>query len=115
MTAFMWRHFWGKATEMVWAKREFSYADYTPYMDHLEKLLLSNPSLYREFIMISTDTPNARDSDYYVGVPNISFLAPFDGFEMVEEKDLPKQINTVHIADQTTDEFKSRFRFRSRR
>jgi hypothetical protein len=38
-------------------------------------------------------------------------MAAFDGFESVDESELPKVIDTLHIADATTDEFKSRFRF----
>jgi hypothetical protein len=39
-------------------------------------------------------------------------MSAFDGFEHVGESDLPKIIDTLHIADATTDEFTSRFRFR---
>jgi hypothetical protein len=46
------------------------------------------------------------------GVPHKAFMAAFDGFEQVERSDLPKIIDSLHIADATTDEFKSRFRFR---
>jgi hypothetical protein len=53
---------------MVWGKRTFEYADYGPYMDRLEKLLMANPAHYREFIMVSTQTSHAGISDYYVGV-----------------------------------------------
>ena len=41
-------------------------------------------------------------------------MSAFDGFEHVGESDLPKIIDTLHIADATTDEFTSRFRFRQR-
>jgi hypothetical protein len=97
---------------MNWVKRRFAYADYAPYMDHLTKLLFANPTLYREFIMVSTKVDNARDSDCYIGVPNKAFLIGFDGFESVEEHELPKEIDTVLVADQTKDPFTSRFRFR---
>jgi hypothetical protein len=39
-------------------------------------------------------------------------LADFDGFDLVQESALPKVIDTLHIADPTTDEFKRRFEFR---
>lgn len=70
---------------MVWAKHRFAYADYSPYFDRLEKLLMANATLYRQFIMVSTETDNAGVSDYYVGVPHKAFLAGFDGFETVRE------------------------------
>jgi arylsulfatase A-like enzyme len=57
---------------------------------------------------------NPELSNYYVGVPDQSFLAEFDGFDIVPESQLPNEIDTVLLADATTDEFKSRFRFRKR-
>ncbi len=46
-------------------------AGYGPYMDHLTQLMDVNPRLYREFsIMVSTKSPDALVSDYYVGLPN---------------------------------------------
>ena len=50
---------------MVWGKRAFEYADYAPYMDRLERLLMANPALYREFIMVSTQRPKPGISAYY--------------------------------------------------
>ena len=97
---------------MIWAKRRFAYADYSPYFDRMEKLLLSNPTLFRKFIMVSTKASGPGESNTYVGVPNETFLAGFDDFELVQESALPKVIDTLHIADATTDEFKSRFEFR---
>jgi len=47
-----------------------------------------------------------------VGMPHKAFMSAFDDFEQVEESNLPKIIDTLHIADATTDEFTSRFRFR---
>jgi len=76
---------------------------------------MANPTLYREFIMVSTKSEGAANSMYYVGLPNEKFMAAFDGFERVEETELPKIIDTLRIADATTDEFKSRFEFKHRR
>jgi hypothetical protein len=61
---------------------------------------------------MSTGVSKPALSNYYVGVP--SFLAEFDGFDIVPESQLPNEIDTVLLADATTDEFKSRFRFRKR-
>jgi hypothetical protein len=78
-------------------------------MDRLEKLLLANPTSYKQFIMVSTRTSKAGVSDYYIGVPHEAFLRAFEGFEITPEADLPKEIDVLHIADATTDEFMSRF------
>jgi hypothetical protein len=98
---------------MMWVKRRFQFAEYAPYMDLLEKLLMANPTLYQEFIMVSVKTEDkSGESEYYVGVPNKALLARFDGFTPVEESELPKEIDTVLIADQTKEPFRSRFRFK---
>jgi hypothetical protein len=96
---------------MIWAKRRFEYAAYAPYQDLFEKLLMANPTLYRQFIMVCTDTDDPGVSDYYIGVPYKAFLAGFDSFEIVGEDQLPKVIDTLCVADATTEEFTSRFRF----
>jgi hypothetical protein len=49
-------------------------------------------------------------SDVHVGVPNKAFLASFDGFEMVAERDVQQVIDTLLIGD--ANKFQSRFRFR---
>jgi hypothetical protein len=104
----------GNKEKMIWAKRQFRFAEYAPYMERLDRLMLANPSMYSQFIMVSTDVSKPALSNYYVGVPDQSFLAEFDGFDIVPESQLPNEIDTVLIADATTDEFKSRFRFRKR-
>ena len=96
---------------MFWAKRRFAYAEYAPYMDRLEKLLMATPAQYQQFIMVSTRSEKTGVSEYYVGVPLKVFLAAFDGFEAVEEADLPKVIVVLHIACGGSDEFTSRFQF----
>jgi hypothetical protein len=94
---------------MFWAKRAFQWADYAPYQDRLEKLLMSNPAHYREFMMFSIEQKVGL-SDVYVGVPAQSFLAVFDRFEPVAEADLPKVVDTLLIAD--ANAFKERFEFK---
>ncbi|MFZ2155500.1 MAG: hypothetical protein WAV72_05185 [Bradyrhizobium sp.] len=76
---------------MFWAKRRFEWADYAPYQDRIEKLLMSNAAHYREFMMFSVEQKVGL-SDVYVGVPAQAFLAVFDGFEPVAEQDLPKVV-----------------------
>jgi hypothetical protein len=65
---------------MIWAKRRFEYAAYARYQDLLEEFLMRNPALYRQFIMVCTNTDDPGVSDYYVGVPHQAFLVGFDGF-----------------------------------
>jgi hypothetical protein len=95
---------------MIWGKRRFAFADYSPYFDRLEALLMANPTQYRQFTMVSTDTDEAGVSDYYVGVPNKVLMAAFDGFEPVEEAQVPKVIDSLHIGD--ANEINRRFEFR---
>jgi hypothetical protein len=95
---------------MVWGKRRFGFADYSPYFDRLEVLLMANPTIYQQFIMVSTNTDDVNVSDYYVGVPNPTLMVAFDGFEPVDETKMPKVIDTLHIGD--TSEIKRRFQFR---
>jgi hypothetical protein len=97
---------------MIWVKRDCKHADFAPYQDRLEKLMMANPTRYREFIMVSVETGSPTVSTYFVGTPGKAFMAAFDGFEPVPESELPKQIDTLLIADATSDEFKSRFHFK---
>ena len=94
---------------MVWGKRRLAGIEYIPAMDLLETLMMATPALYREFMMVSTKTSKFGTDDYYVGVPNKTFLALFDSFDAVEEADLPKVIDILHIADVAS--FESRFKF----
>ena len=57
---------------MIWAKRRFAYADYAPYQDQMEKLLMANAPLYQQFLMVSTKTDDPGVSTYYVGVQSKS-------------------------------------------
>ncbi len=97
---------------MIWGKRSFQWADYAPYQDKLAKLMMDNPTLYRQFIMVSQKTGKVGEDVCYVGVPNEALFGGFDGFQRVEEGELPKVIDALLVADGTTEEFKSRFQFR---
>lgn len=59
---------------MVWGKRRFAGIEYVPSFDLLEKLLMANAALYREFIMVSTKTSKPSVDDFYLGVPNKTFF-----------------------------------------
>jgi hypothetical protein len=96
---------------MVWGKRLFVGGDYAPYQDKITKLMMGNAPLYRQFIMVSTNSEHDPAASLcYVGVPNELFLAHFDNFEHVEESELPRDI-TLLVGDSTSQEFKRRFQF----
>jgi hypothetical protein len=99
---------------MYWAKRQFAYAEYAPYMSKLQTLMMANAKRYREFIMVATDTREAGVSTYFVGVPEKALLASLDGFTAIDEAELPKEIDTLLVADGTSEEFKSHFHFRKK-
>jgi hypothetical protein len=100
---------------MIWVKRRFELAEYAPYQVRLAKLMLENPSLHSQFIMVSTVTDVPNVFDYYVGVPSQTFFADFDGFVIVDESDLPKEIDEVKFAgDKAHNDFTRRFCFRKR-
>ena len=82
---------------MIWVKRRFAYADYAPYQDRMEKLLMANAPLYQQFLMVSTKADDPDVSTYYVGVQSESFPVGFGGFERVSEDALPKQIDVLHL------------------
>jgi hypothetical protein len=97
---------------MIWVKRRLAAADSERYKERLNILSLANPTLYSEFLMVSTKTDDVLVSDYYIGVPNEALLSGFDGFERVAESALPKEIDAFHQGDMTKEPFKSRFRLR---
>lgn len=98
---------------MIWARRRFKWAEYAPYQDRVGDLQMAAPTLYRQFIMVDVETGESGVSDHYIGLPNQALLAAFDGFEVVGEDQLPKEIDGVSLADTSDDEFTSRFRLRS--
>ncbi len=100
---------------MIWAKRRFAYAEFAPYQDIMEKLLMANATQYQEFLMVSVNAGGPGESDYYIGLPNKTLLAPFDKFQEVSEAELPKEIDTFLLGDQTKEPFTSRFKFKHRR
>ena len=51
--------------------------------------------------MVSTETGTPLVSDYFVGLPAEHLTSAFQGYERVAEADLPKEIDTFLIGDQT--------------
>jgi hypothetical protein len=76
--------------------------------------MLANAEQYHEFIMVATDTDQPNVSAYWVGVPSEALFTAFDGFERVAEADLPREIDTLLVADATKEPFTSRFKFKRR-
>lgn len=99
---------------MIWLKRRFRAADFAPHQDKLGELMMAMPTHYAEFLMVSTETEKPLVSDYYVGLPIAELARVFDGFEQVAEAELPREIDTFLLGDQTKEPFTSRFRFRKR-
>jgi len=97
---------------MFWAKREFQAADYAVCQDRLAKLMMADAGRYREYIMVSVKGKSVIDSIVYVGVPDQRLLAVFDGFDHVAEADLPKEIDTLLVAEGSSKEFTNRFKFK---
>jgi len=100
---------------MIWLKRRFYAAEFGPYQDKLGELMMAMPARYAEFLMVSTETEKPLVSDYYVGLPLAELASVFDGFGEVSEVELPREIDTFLLGDQTKEPFTSRFRFRRRR
>jgi hypothetical protein len=96
---------------MIWGKRVFNGAAFAPYQNRLQQLLLANAKQYQEFIMVATEGEQSGIATYWVGVPSEILFTAFDGFEHVQEADLPKEIGTLLVADATKQPFTSRFKF----
>ena len=98
---------------MIWAKRRFSGADYSPYMKLLGDLQLAMPNP-QEFAMVARNVRGVIEQDVYVGVPTTQLLAAFDGFEPVSEADLPKEIDQILVEMPTSVEVARLFTLRVR-
>lgn len=77
--------------------------------------MMANTSNYQEFMMVSvkcSDEPRANE--YYIGVPDQAMLSQFDLFNAIEEDEVPRIIDAIHIADASKEAFKNRFQFRAK-
>jgi hypothetical protein len=99
---------------MFWARRDFKSADHGPYPDRLVKLMMADVARRRQYIMVSVKRQKVMDNVVYVGVPDSGLLALFDGFERVAEAQLPKEIDVRLVAQGSSVEFTSRFKYRQR-
>lgn len=94
---------------MFWVKRALKASEFPPYQHKMQVLLLAFPLSQADLIMVSVATEKAGQSICYVGVPLKEMLWIFDGFERVDEDNLPRQIDAVWVADQTQEPFTTRF------
>jgi len=90
---------------MIWAKQKFAGADYAPYLDRLAELQLANGPICGQFIMVAKKAA-AGEGIYFVGVPNQSYLAGFDGFEVIPDSELPTEVDYLLLADISSDEYR---------
>jgi hypothetical protein len=95
---------------MLWAKRRFKYAEYAPDLQRLADLQMMNPSRYSEFLMVSKNTGEPGVRDYYLGVPATELLRVLDGWQEISDTELPKDVDTILLADTTKEPFISRFK-----
>jgi hypothetical protein len=63
-----------------------------------------------QYAMVSTETEVGK-CDYYVGVPDEARMRLFDGFTPVNEGDLPKEVDVLHL-DAGSGDVKRLFRFK---
>jgi hypothetical protein len=104
-----------KRKPMIWIKKQFKAAEFAPAQDLLERFMMAMPSHYAEFLMVSTETTDPIISDFYIGLPAENLSSAFRGFERISESELPKEIDTFYVGDQTKQPFIDRFKFRGRK
>jgi len=95
---------------MIWAKRRFQGAEYAPYMDRLDKLLMADVARTPHYVMVSVEA-ECGDHDYYISVPDEALMRFFDGFTRVSESELPKEIDAFHLGVEG-EKFRRLFRFK---
>ena len=86
---------------MVWGKRRFRAGDagFMPHMKRLKDLMTANTAHRAEFVMVRTKVDDRGGGDYYIGVPNRTFLVVFDGFEVINERDVPHHPQAHLVGD----------------
>jgi hypothetical protein len=92
---------------MIWGKRRFKDADYSPYMNQLDKLAMLD--VHRQYAMVSIEANEAGVGDYFVGVPDEISMRHFDEFVTVSESELPSEVDVLHF---DSGGVRKRFRFK---
>jgi hypothetical protein len=74
---------------VIWAKRTFTRSDWIPVQDQFEKqfLTLNAP---RDMMLVVMDNDDVRQT-LYIGLPNDELLGTFEGFNIVNESELPRE------------------------
>ena len=81
---------------MIWAKRRLCEGEEcTTYQQRLADLHFM--ALPLQFVMVAKRTGRAG-WEIYVGLPDEFFLSQFDGFGLIEETDLPGDVDQILYA-----------------
>jgi hypothetical protein len=81
---------------MIWAKRHFcGREDHTPYQKRLADLHFMALSL--QFVMVAKRTDRA-EWDIYIGLPDEFFLSQLGGFDLIDETELPREVDQILYA-----------------
>ena len=81
---------------MIWAKRHLCEGeDYTLYQERLADLHFMALSL--QFVMVAKRTGRAG-WDIYIGLPDEFFRSQFDGFGLIDETELPREVDQILYA-----------------
>ena len=81
---------------MIWARRQLcGREDYTTYQERLADLHFMALSL--QFVMVAKRTGRAG-WDIYIGLPDEFFLSQFDGFDLIDETELPREVDQILYA-----------------
>jgi hypothetical protein len=81
---------------MMWAKRHLGEGeDYTTYQKRVADLHFMALSL--QFVMVAKRTGRAG-WDIYIGLPDEFFRSQFDGFGLIDETELPREVDQILYA-----------------
>jgi hypothetical protein len=93
---------------VIWAKREFRTTDdYGPYQERFAALHQELCGVAGMMMVKVDKSPHLRD--VIISLPAAAYLRLFDGFEVIDEGDLPKEASLLY-GDHATDDFERRFK-----
>lgn len=95
---------------MIWAKRRFSFHAYEPYLVRLRELHSDPAPESDELMMVGRKVGKRGLQNVYVALPNAGFLGSFDGFEVINETDLPNEIDFHLYGNRSAVEKQFKFR-----
>jgi hypothetical protein len=95
---------------MIWAKREFKFADYSCYHTRFADLYDRLYKLHGPTgAMMVKAGKGFGLSDVIICVPGPEYLTQFDGFQIIDESELPEEAAPLYVNLQT-DDFERRFK-----